>query len=151
MVVLESRSFDRKPFEYLLVLVVRHGNFVFLSNGCARSSRCCDADATKMNNNNGHDQLGEESGGGGQYGSSTSIKQRLGQPSSRTSSGQHKSGARPATVTALAMVTAAPPTSPQQPTTIRSLEGRRYRDILRQESLSASKENINGAVPSSKV
>lgn len=126
---------------------------------CARG--CHAADATKMNNNNGHDNgLGGESGTG-QYGSSTSIKQRLGQQppsssssSSRTSSGHHKSAARSTTtVTALAtMVTAAPPsqTSPQLPP-IRSFEGRRYRDILRQESLSASKENLNGVIPSSKV
>lgn len=94
-----------------------------------------------MNNNNGHDDLGGDSGPGRQDGSSTSIKQRFIQHPT----GQQKA-IRPTTSTA---VNTPPQTSTLSP--IRSFEGRRYRDILRQESLSVSKENLNGIITSGKV
>jgi hypothetical protein len=94
-----------------------------------------------MNNNNGHDELGGDSGSGRQDGSSTSIKQRFIQHPT----GQQKA-IRPTTSTA---VNTPPQTSTLSP--IRSFEGRRYRDILRQESLSVSKENLNGVITSGKV
>lgn len=100
-----------------------------------------------MNNNNGHDELG---GGESLCDSSTSIKQRLVQKPrlSSGSTGTHK-------IMRQAMVVAGPQSPQQVPaqlTSLRSLEGRRYRDILHQESFSASKENLNGVVvTSSKV
>ncbi|EFX90432.1 hypothetical protein DAPPUDRAFT_93967 [Daphnia pulex] len=93
-----------------------------------------------MNNNNGHDELGGDSGSGRQDGSSTSIKQRF---------IQHPTGQQKATRPTTSTVVNTPPqTSTLSP--IRSFEGRRYRDILRQESLSVSKENLNGVVTSGK-
>ncbi|KAK4022038.1 hypothetical protein OUZ56_007525 [Daphnia magna] len=90
-----------------------------------------------MNNNNGHEELGGDRGPGVQDGSSTSIKQRFIQHST-----SQQKVIRP-TTSALSM-------APQTLSPIRSLEGRRYRDILRQESLSVSKENLNGVFISSK-
>lgn len=96
------------------------------------------ADGAKMNNNNGHEELGGDRGPGVQDVSSTSIKQRFIQHST-----SQQKVIRP-TTSALSM-------APQTLSPIRSLEGRRYRDILRQESLSVSKENLNGVLISSKV
>lgn len=110
-----------------------------------------------MNNNNGHDEL-VDSGETDKCVSSTTTpttttsttptikKQRLNQQSSFGAAGGAHKTARPLTMTSVAAA------SPQLPSSIRSLEGRRYRDILRQESISTSKENINGGIiPSGKV